>query len=145
MKLFDAIETIKKTAKQNSERPKAKKIRVVKNLKIGEGYRQGDIYVIKVPDNYPVGEELDRRQIADGFSIGARHSLVGKFKVYRGVKAPNGFSDLHSRVGLGYAFDVLEIGTMNIHPEHDHFLFEQLGRYQVMHQVDLRTQQRVAD
>lgn len=121
-------------------------LRVVKvpELKTGECYRQGDLYVFKVDDNHPVGKELDRRQLADGQSIGQRHVLLGEFKVYEGIKAPKGINDLHARAGLGYAFDVLGECT-NAHPEHSHFQFQQRGRYQVMHQMDLQTLRRVAD
>ena len=45
---------------------------------------------------------------------------------------------------FGYAFDVLGECT-NAHPEHSHFQFQQCGRYQVMHQMDLQTLRRVAD
>ena len=121
-------------------------LRVVKvpELKTGECYRQGDLYVFKVDDNHPVGKELDRRQLADGQSIGQRHVLLGEFKVYEGIKAPDGISNLHAQAGLGYAFDVLGECT-NAHPEHSHFQFQQCGRYQVMHQMDLQTLRRVAD
>lgn len=145
MKTAEVITKIQEIAKKNQERPKAKKVRTVKGLKVGECYRQGDLYVFKVEDNHPVGKELKRRQLADGQSIGQRHTLAGDFKVYEGKKAPDGIEDLQMRAGLGYAFDVLSPGTMNVHPEHDNFRFEQCGRWQVMHQVDLRTLRRVAD
>ena len=121
-------------------------LRVVKvpELKTGECYRQGDLYVFKVDDHHPVGKELNRRQLADGQSIGQRHVLLGEFKVYEGIKAPNGINNLHAQAGLGYAFDVLGECT-NAHPEHSHFQFQQCGRYQVMHQMDLQTLRRVAD
>ena len=129
-----------------NENQKNLELRVVKvpELKTGECYRQGDLYVFKVDDNHPIGKELNRRQLADGQSIGQRHVLLGEFKVYEGVKAPNGINGLHAKAGLGYAFDVLGECT-NAHPEHSHFQFQQCGRYQVMHQMDLQTLRRVAD
>ena len=129
-----------------NENQKNLELRVVKvpELKTGECYRQGDLYVFKVDDNHPVGKELNRRQLADGQSIGQRHVLLGEFKVYEGIQAPQGINDLHARAGLGYAFDVLGECT-NAHPEHSHFQFQQCGRYQVMHQMDLQTLRRVAD
>lgn len=146
MSVIETINEIKKIAKQNQEREEGKKVKRVKGLSVGECYRQGDIYVFKVSDNHPVGDELKRDQIADGVSLGARHRLLGgKFKIYAGKQAPNFVRDLNARVGLGYAFDVCEHGVINDHPEHDNYVFEQTGRFQVIHQVDLRTLQRVAD
>jgi len=145
MKTLEVLEKIKSIAKQNNERREAKKVRVVKDLKVGECYRQGDLYIFKVADNHPVGKELKRCQLADGESIGQRHLLAGDFKIYEGKQAPIKMSGLHVQKGLGYAFDVLKPGAINIHPEHDNFKFEQCGRFQVMHQVDLMTLKRVAD
>lgn len=145
MEVKEALRQVQEVAKVNQGRDDAHKTRVVKDLKVGECYRQGDLYIFKVADNHPVGQELKRRQLADGESIGQRHTLVGDFKVYQGVKAPEGVNELQVRAGLGYAFDVLEGGALNTHPEHDNFKLECPGRYQVMHQVDLRTLDRVAD
>lgn len=144
------MQTIEQVVKQIQEiannNQKNLELRVVKvpELKTGECYRQGDLYVFKVDDDHPVGKELDRRQLADGQSIGQRHVLLGEFKVYEGIKAPDGVSALHAEAGLGYAFDVLGECT-NAHPEHSHFKLQQCGRYQVMHQMDLQTLKRVAD
>ena len=142
----EVIEQIEKIAEDNQNREEVVKTREVPHLKVGECYRQGDLYVFKVHDNHPVGEKLDRRQLADGQSIGQRHVLLGDFQVYKGVKAPSGINNLQSEAGLGYAFDVLGECT-NTHPEHDHFKFTEKhkGRYQVMHQLDLQTLRRVAD
>lgn len=146
MQTLDVINEIKKVAETNHKRPEAHKIKEVIDLKVGECYRQGDIYVFKVSDTHPVGNELKRNQIADGFSLGARHCLVGEFKIYEGVKYPVKVSDIHKRAKcLGYAFDVLKPGVLNTHPEHDDFKFCQTGRFQVIHQVDMMTLKRVAD
>jgi hypothetical protein len=89
-------------------------------------------------------EELKRNQVADGVSLGARHILVGKFKIYKGAEAPKGIKEPHCRIGLGYAFDA-EDGCVVTHPEHDHFKFTHGVRIQVMHQLDMRTLQRARD
>lgn len=148
--VIDVIEKIQEKAKENGAN---KELRVVEvpELKNGECYRQGDLYIFKVPNDHPVGQELDRRQLADGESIGQRHVVLGEFKIYQGVKAPElpkGYgriSDLHIKASLGYAFDIHEVGSRNGHPEHSHFVFSQCGRYQVLHQTDLQTLRRVAD
>lgn len=141
----EAIDKIQEIANQNQANLELRVVEVPK-LKIGESYRQGDLYIFKVADDHPVGKELDRRQLAEGQSIGQRHVLLGEFKIYEGVKAPPGVNDLHARAGLGFAFDVLGECT-NAHPEHSHFKFGVgcEGRYQVLHQTDLQTLRRVAD
>jgi len=141
----EVISQIQEVAKNNQKRDEAHKTREVRGLKVGECYRQGDLYVFRVSGKHPVGEKIDRHQLADGVSIGQRHCLVGDFTVYRGKKAPDGIAALQVRAGLGYVFDVHTPGAINTHPEHDNFKIMECGRYQVMHQVDLRTLQRVAD
>lgn len=142
--ITEVVNKIQKIANDNQAN---KELRVVDvpHLKTGECYRQGDLYVFKVADDHPVGKKLERRQLADGQSIGQRHVLLGDFIIYKGKQAPNGVSGLHARAALGYAFDVLKEGTRNAHPEHSHFVFNQCGRYQVLHQMDLQTLKRVAD
>lgn len=145
MNAVEVLDRINEVARSNQSREVFKKTRKVVGLKVGECYRQGDLYVFKVKDSHPVGEEVKRSQLADGESIGQRHRLVGDFKMYKGLKAPDGIGQLQVRAGLGYAFDVLTEGAVNTHPEHDNFMLMECGRYQVMHQVDLRTLKRVAD
>lgn len=148
----EVIEKIQEQANQNQANPVLRVVQIPK-LKTGECYRQGDLYIFKVADNHPVGKELDRRQLADGHSIGQRHVITGgDFKIYESVKPPvlpKGYGqikDLNVRAGKGYAFDILELNdTRNAHPEHSHFVFQQCGRYQVHHQTDFYTLERVAD
>lgn len=144
MESKEAIVKIKEVARKNKERPKSQKTHDV-NIKIGECYRQGDLYIHRVADNHPVGDELKRDKIADGVSLGSTHHLLGSFKVYKGVKAPDYIkSEAHLSAGIGYAFDAEE-DCVNVHMEHDHFCFKNKGRYQVTHQLDLKTMQRVLD
>ena len=145
-KVKETIDKIQEIANNNQARPEVVKVRNVPDLKVGECYRQGDLYIFKVEDNHPVGEQIDSRQLAEGSSIGARHVLLGDFKIYRGKEAPKGVNELHARAALGFAFDVTGECT-NAHPEHDHFKFlpANKGRYQVLHQTDLQTLRRVAD
>lgn len=146
MNAIDVMNQIKQTAKKNQARHKSQKTRFVTEDKIsvGECFRQGDLYLFRVSDDHPVGEEIDRAQIADGVSIGARHILNGKFCVYRGTTPPAGYNGVHARVGIGYAFDVEETTVLG-HPEHDNYVFKFPGRWQVVHQIDLRTLKRAAD
>jgi len=142
MDTIKTINMIKEIAIKNQNRCKSQKTRFVTNdIKC---FRQGDLYVFRVADNHPVGKEVKINQIADGVSVGARHILNGDFKIYDGVKSPDGVRELNSRIGLGYCFDVKE-STVLVHPEHDNYVFKTTGRFQVLHQTDLRTLRRAAD
>ena len=139
---IEAINRIKVVGKENAKRHKSQKTHFVdKNC---TGFRQGDIYVLRVSEKHPVGEVIQRNQIADGVSIGARHILNGNFEVYEGVKPHPKVNDLHAKAGLGYCIDV-EPTTVLTHPEHDNYVFKTRGRFQVHHQIDLRTLKRAAD
>lgn len=148
----EIVAKIQEIADNNQANPELRIVNIPK-LNNGECYRQGDLYIFKVDDKHPVGQELDRRQLADGESIGQRHVILGgEFKIYRGVKAPklpDGFGEinpLNVKAGLGYVFDIKKLDDCrNGHPEHTHFVFTQKGRYQVMHQTDMQTLRRVAD
>ena len=143
----DVINQIKEIAKKNQSRESSQKTRFVTEdkIKVGECFRQGDLYIWKVEINHPVGEEIVRNQLADGISLGARHVLNGDFKIYKGIKSPFNFSNVHIRAGaLGYAFDASETTVLG-HPEHDNFVFKSQCRWQVTHQIDSRTLQRVGD
>lgn len=146
MNAIEIINQIKEVAKKNHERAKSQKTRFVTEDKIKEGecFRQGDLYVFRVSDKHPAGEEIQRNQIADGVSVGARHILNGDFKIYQGVRKPNCLNDLHAKVSVGYVFDAEETTVLG-HPEHDNYVFKFQSRWQVVHQLDLRTLQRVAD
>lgn len=143
--LNKTIELIEQKAKENQSRAEEIKVRHPK-LNVGECYRQGDLYIFKVSPSHPRGKEIQRRQLADGESIGQRHMLIdGEFKIYEGIKSPIPCDDLYVKTGcVGYAFEVLSSSCRNAHPEHDHFILEP-GHYQVWHQVDLQTLKRVAD
>lgn len=142
MNAIEAFNEIRKIACSNYERPKSQKTHFVNNDE--PGFRQGDLYILRVDDNHPVGDIVKRNQLADGVSIGARHILNGEFIVYEGVKAHKAVRELNARVGLGYAFDVKK-STVLVHPEHDNYVFNCDGRFQVIHQIDLRTLRKAAD
>lgn len=146
---MDAIEVmnkIKDVAKKNHQRESSQKTRFVTLDKIapGECFRQGDLYIFRVGKNHPVGEEVARNQLADGVSIGARHILNGRSKIYHGVKGPECLNTFNARVCVGYAFDAEETTVLG-HPEHDNYVFKFSDRWQVVHQIDLRTLNRVKD
>jgi hypothetical protein len=142
MRTLETINKIKEIATKNQNRHKSQKTRFVKEST--RCFRQGDIYIFRVNDNHHVGQEVERNQLADGVSIGARHILNGNFRIYQGTTAPEGVNPVHARESIGYAFDVEE-STVLAHPEHDNYVFKTCGRYQVIHQLDLRTLRRAAD
>ncbi len=146
MNAIDVLDQIKKVAKENAKRHKSQKTRFITDDKIavGECFRQGDLYMFRVKDSHPVGEMVRRNQIADGVSIGARHILNGEFTVYEGALGELDISDIHAKVCVGYAFDA-SATTVLTHPEHDNYVFKFPSRWQVIHQVDLRTLRRAAD
>jgi hypothetical protein len=143
------METVQEVMKELKQAAKTNVTEKITTIRFVGGdvkcFRQGDLYVFRVPEDFPVGDRVHRKQIADGMSLGARHILRGRFKVYEGVKPPVRLPELHMRAkALGYAFDIEDGGVLT-HPEHDHFKFTRGGRFQVTHQIDLRTLRRVAD
>lgn len=150
----EVLAGIQKVANENHARPKSKRVIHLPIMKVGTCYRQGDLFIFKVADDHPVGDKVERRQLADGESIGQRHVLLGDFVIYKGIKEPNiKFKNIpgNNKKGLigavlGYAFDVTG-ECRNNHPEHDDFIFhpQGQGRYQVWHQLNRETMQRVAD
>jgi len=140
MEAVSVMNEIKRVAGENAR--KAQKVHHVgSEIKC---FRQGDVYIFRVPSDWPVGDAVKRDQIVDGVSLGSRHVLKGKFEVYRGVKLPDCINNTNKRACMGYAFDAVQ-GCELIHPEHDHYVFADGGRFQVLHQIDMRTLKRVAD
>lgn len=146
MNAVETIKGIKEIASKNGKRHKSQRTRFVteEKIAIGECFRQGDIYIFRVGSDHPVGEKVERNQVADGVSVGARHILNGEFIVYEGARGNLDLDDVHSRICVGYAFDA-SATTVLTHPEHDNYVFRFPSRWQVFHQVDRRTLRRAAD
>lgn len=140
---MNAIDTIEKL-QQKAKELNVKDVRIINDetVPLGKVFRQGDLYLFRVPNDHPVGDEVSIRQIADGVSMGARHILKGDVKVYAGKKHPNG---VNTRYPLGYAFDVED--AILEHPEHAHgeICYKSRVRFQVLHQIDMLTMKRVSD
>lgn len=151
-KTMDALAEVKKIERA------AKKPRVerrepdARKLTIGKGVRQGDVYLTRVPSDWPHGDARKGRQIADGTSIGQRHCIAksSEVTIYEGV------ADAAERMyRAGYAervelpllcgpVVVAKARLLNTHPEHAHYSLPP-GVYQVSYQVDESTKQRVID
>lgn len=120
-------------------RKSSKERRVLRALKVGQVVRQGDIYLHRVPDDHPHGQELETRQLAEGTTQGARHLVESGARIYEGTTTPPG-CDVPFLGPLVRARTRLLVS----HPEHAEMDLPR-GTYQVTHQQDLLTMQRVLD
>ena len=57
--------------------------RMIRTMEIGQHFRQGDVYLERVADDYTVGEEIQDRQIAEGNSKGSRHIMEGNVTMFK--------------------------------------------------------------
>ena len=139
MKTLNSLEVMKKIeAGAESNSPK---VRVIKACAIGQGYRQGDISVLRVDDNHPRGKKSGTRKLAIGQGEGSNHFAEGEIELYEGTTVP---SFVERGTFLGPVI-VAPKGFKNTHPKHAHCWMEQGGVFQVTHQMDVRTLQRVKD
>lgn len=123
-------------------------VRVCRRIEPGRLIQQGDIYLMRVPDDHPHGKPWGSRQVALGDTLGARHVAVGNLEVYAGdPQCCAKVMPLHPmevrQELLGPVVDAHETWTLE-HPEHPHHRMPP-GRYQVIHQLDRQTMRRVAD
>ena len=110
-------------------------------LEVGKCARQGDVYVHQVDVNHERGSETLDRQVAVGNTQGSRHIAEGaKIKLFWGTARPSG---VDSRAPLGPVVVSEEDWTL-AHPEHPDMTFS-AGTYQITHQLDAITGQRVED
>lgn len=108
---------------------------------IGQVARQGDVYLHRVSDVHGHGPETRNRQLALGTTQGSRHVVEGDVTVYEGRTLPDW---CEAGTFLGPCLVVGESGAVVTHPEHAHVALGP-GCYQVTHQMDAATRQRVAD
>jgi hypothetical protein len=112
-------------------------------LPIGDGVRQGDVYLWRMPmpkelTTQPTGE----RQVAVGTTTGARHVVEGDVTVYREDvgRLPNWTDEIL----LGPVLIVGSEQATLTHPEHAHVTLGE-GCWQVSYQLDARTRRAVRD
>lgn len=130
------MEKLEKGAELNSP-----EVRFIQACEVGQGYRQGDIYIYRVADNHPRGKKLGTHKLAIGEGEGSNHFAEGEIELFEGKKAPD---FLAQTTFLGPVI-VAPKGFKNTHPRHAHCHMEQGGVFQVTHQMDARTLQRVRD
>ena len=131
------IEKLEVVAKETADN----KPRTCKH-KIGTYGRQGDIYLHPVSPDHAHGAKTENRQLAEGESRGSRHIIEGDVKLFLGTTLPKSVTD---RTFLGPMIEVGPKGATVTHPEHAHVNIVDAGCYQITHQMDARTLQRVRD
>lgn len=110
-------------------------VRMVRTMKVGEWFRQGDVAVQRVDTGAKMGAVRGSKQVAVGTSVGSRHIVEGDaVTVHENPKA----SDL---VG---PYIVAQERCILTHPEHAHVSMP-AGTYVVTYQRDETTNQRVMD
>jgi hypothetical protein len=114
-------------------------MRHIDAIKPGQVVRQGDIYIHCVKDDHAAGKETKDRQLALGNTQGSRHIIEGDCKVFEGTTPP----DYAPRALLGPLVRLFKRATVT-HPEHAHVSLP-AGTYQITHQMDARTLERVRD
>lgn len=147
-KQMSAVEVMTEIEKA-AETGAVTEVRDGRGMKIGQGGRQGDIYVFRVAADWPRGKRIADRQMAVGNTQGSRHIAAGNVEVYEGKAAPE-FIKFQDNNGaaldplLGPCIVVRSGDFAGEHPEHAHFVLDP-GTYQVVHQMDARSLQRVQD
>lgn len=129
-----------------AERAKSQEIRAPKAWPVGKRVRQGDVEIHRVADDHPRGAVVrgpNARQLAPGITQGSRHVAEPPAVVHEGTTAPPGALP-GARVLLGPCVVVPRGGAVVSHPEHAHVRLLE-GTYQVTHQLDVQTMQRVQD
>lgn len=133
------LDRISKSAK------KVQQPRDLSKMKVGEIFRQGDIYVEKVKKANKGDEITNTRQLVDGQTKGSRHMVTEGPKLYKLLeKAPRSKGDN----------DILRVASVAIvadkpftihHPEHAFGQNLPAGEYHVWNQMDYVRQQKVRD
>lgn len=116
------------------------KDRVIKEIKLNQYVRQGDIYIVAVPKNHAHGGIIEDHQLAQGTTKGSRHVAESSVTVFAGTTAPkvcNGNPFLGPFIESDKEFRIS-------HPEHAHVIMP-AGCYQIVHQMDPIRQQRALD
>lgn len=122
------------------------------SMRIGDRVRQGDVYLIRVPNEHPKGKAWGSRQVAVGNTIGSRHIAVGDVEVFAGnpnaiAKLFPGFNSEQLQACCGPVVVAKSTWALE-HPEHPHHEMAQdcdVATYQVTYQWDSRAMQAVRD
>lgn len=127
---------IERLAKANAK----PEIRFIKEIAVGCVVRQGDIYIHAVEATHAHGDKLKDRQLALGNTQGSRHIAEAPATIYAGTTIPE-WCDRRTFLGPLVKSKKRFVVT---HPEHAHVSLP-AGEYQITHQMDARTMDRVVD
>lgn len=132
--ILEVMEKINQTAQNNIQDE-----RFIKKIAIGKVVRQGDIYIHCVGFEHKSGDLLKSNQLAQGTSKGSRHVAESPAQCYNGTTLP-------SYCNNAFLGPLIKSGQRFIisHPEHAHISLP-AGCYQITHQMDARTLERVRD
>lgn len=148
----EVVEKIMAEASVNTEH----ELKTIKEAKIGDIIRQGDIYIHFVGKDHPKGAIRKDHQLAPGFSKGSRHVADKSVEVFDGVRAPESW-----RKKMQANFPTLRIEVMEkeligprlhfkeraliTHPEHADISIPAGSDCQVIYQLNPRTMKRSQD
>lgn len=147
--VIESIEKIEQGAESNVQ-----EIRVVKEWPVDAVVRQGDIYVLRMPEDYEHGKKLKERQLVDGQTQGSRHVVEEGPTIHAAGKAPSWlFAETAKSLGvsrqrllkalLGPSIKANKAFKIT-HPEHAH-VEAPCGSYITWSQMDARMLERVRD
>lgn len=131
MEVLEVIQRITTEAKANPQ-----DLRFIRTMPFDKHVRQGDIYLWRIR-SIPKGcTPRENRQLAEGASIGQRHMIGAKAKLY----------DLPTKMRHPLLGPVIEIPEREVgtHPEHAHYSLPACI-VQVGYQLDEKTQRAVRD
>jgi len=134
----DIVELYSKLEQEAADKAVAE-VRNISKIEVGQVVRQGDIYIHRVENDHPHGKMAENHQLAEGNTQGSRHVADENAQVFVGTKAPQWAERafLGPLVKSTVAFKI-------VHPEHAHVNLP-AGTYQITHQMDARTLERVRD
>lgn len=142
-KTVDAIEIHSRIEREAVEKA-VPELRFVGSIDLLQHVRQGDIYIHRVADDHPHGKRAESNQLAVGDTQGARHVAESTASVYVGTALPPLPEIDPQRLPLLGPCIVADDRFTITHPEHAHVSLP-AGVYQVTHQMDARTFDRVRD
>lgn len=125
---------------KDAEAKVSTEVRFIKDIEVGKVVRQGDIYIHAVQDNHPKGAKAQSRQLAIGTTNGSRHMAESPSQVFEGTQIPE-WCARGTFLGPVVQSDKRFVVS---HPEHAHVSLPP-GCYQITHQLDAATLQRVRD
>jgi len=134
---MDAIEVLRKI--EGAAQSASKETRECEGIRVGQVVRQGDIYLHRVADDHPRGNPVGPK-LAMGDLMNARHIAEAPAECFEGTTLP-----AYCAAGTFLGPVIVSPGVFVVsHPEHAAYRLG-AGTYQVTHQADARTLERVRD